>query len=173
MGGEGVSSRWPSTLHGRAVLVTVLVLAQLGLLVWFGSLNPNPALGRYPGQESLATDYDVYVGERVSVDGRVVSTDPVTIRAEHPDGSLQLVITDVGHAVTEGDFLQVYGIVEPGGIVRAINTFAVPPTGRWYTWGVSFIAGLWVLGRVIHDWRFDRSTGGLAPRRMDEGDVDA
>lgn len=173
MGGDVAVFRWPGTWYGRAVLITVLILAQLGLLVWFGGLGPNAALGRYPDEEALAADYDAYLGERVSVDGPIVATDPVTIRAEHPDGSLRLVVIDIEHAVAEGDFLQVYGVVEPERTVRAINSYTVSPTGRWYAWGISFLAGLWVLGRVIRDWQIDRSTGGLAPRPTDGGDEDA
>lgn len=147
-------------------LATVLGLLALlfGLGVWYGSLAPAPDLGAYPEQEDLAADYPRYVGEYATVDGRVIATEPVTIAAEYGGGEpLELRIVGLSTSVEAGDHLRVYGLVEPDRTIRAANAFTVPRTGRLYMVAVSFLAGLWVLGRILRQWRLDRATWALVP----------
>lgn len=150
------------------LLVVLLLLAALfGLVVWHGTLEPAPEAGAYPGSEELGEEYDRYLGEEVSVGGRVVETDPVVIKAEYGvDESIRLMVVglDADVEAEEGAFLRVFGVVEPDRTVQASNAFAVPSGGQWYAWGVSFLAGLWVLVRIVRRFRFDREAWGLVPR---------
>jgi hypothetical protein len=136
-----------------------------GLLVWFGSLGPAPALGAYPGEDDLGHDYDAYVGEDVSVSGRVVDTAPTTIVAEYGAGDqMRVTVTNLATDPSEGDALRVYGVARPGQTIRAIDSYAVPPSGHLYTYLISFIAGVWVLGRLVRYWRIDTTDWTLTPR---------
>lgn len=158
-----------TTVRGRLGLLLTLVALLFGLAVWYGSLAPAPALGAYPSQEHLATDYDRYLGERVTVDGSVQTTDPVTITAEYGAGqTIRLTVTGLSTSVSEGETLRVYGVVEPDSTIRAINAFTVPRRGLWYTWTVSFVAGLWVLGRIIRYWKLDTGDWTLEPRAAED-----
>ncbi len=153
--------------RARLVAVFVLLAALFGLVVWHGTLDPAPDAGAYPGPEQLGADYEAYLGETVAVGGEITETDPVVIEAEYGVGEsirLTVVGVDPGVTVEEGGQLRVFGVVEPGGTVRAENAFFVPDSGRWYTWSISFLAGLWVLGRIVLRFRFDREEWGLVRR---------
>lgn len=154
-----------TTVWSRIIAVLTLVALLFGLAVWYGSLAPAPALGAYPNQEELGTNYEQYLGERVTVGGRVVDTDPVTIRATYGAGDhIQMTVTDLDSTPTEGDSMRVYGVATPDQTIRAINAVAVPQWGRWYTWSVSFLAGLWVLVRLGRSWRLETADWTLTPR---------
>jgi hypothetical protein len=148
----------------RAAVVLGLLAVLFGLGVWYGSLSPVPDLGAYPEQADLAADYPAYVGAHATVDGRVTATDPVTIAARYGGGeSLELRIVGLPTPVETGDHLRVYGVVEPDRTIRAENAFTVLRTGWLYMVTVSFLAGLWVLGRILVHWRIDRTAWALAP----------
>ena len=151
----------------RAILILGFIALLFGLAVWYGSLGPAPALGAYPDEDELATDYNRYLGEQVTVGGRVVDTDPITIRTDPDTGPpLQLTVTDLSISVREGEQLRVYGVVEADHTIHAIDAIAVPPSGHWYAYTVSFLAGLWVLVRLFRYWRLDLRTWTLTPRRV-------
>ncbi len=139
----------------RLLALVGLLLALAGLGIWFGSLPPAPDAGSYPGKSALLADYDRYVGDRVVVDGQVTDADPVTVRVESGDEAATVRVTGVDVAVSPGDTLRVYGVVEPGGEIRALNAFAVSGWGMPYAVGVSALAGLWVLARLRRYWRID------------------
>ncbi|WP_458204551.1 hypothetical protein [Haladaptatus sp. NG-SE-30] len=143
-------------LRRRAGILLLLVVLLFGLTVWFGTLTPAPELGVYPSEEHLATDYDHYRGQKVTVSGTVVETDPMTIDAEYgADEHVQFTITNLAIDANEGDNLRVYGTVGPDHTIQSHNAVAVPPSGHVYTYSISFLAGLWVLGRIIRFWRLD------------------
>lgn len=157
----------PSSGLPRLLVVISLLAVLFGLCVLYGALEPDPSVGAYPDGSELGTDYDRYVGERVSVGGEIVDTDPVVIEVEYGvDEVIRLRVVELDNSVgvAEGDYLRVYGVVEPDRTVRALNVFVVPQTGRWYTWSVSFLAGLWVLGRLVRHWQFDREAWVLCRR---------
>jgi hypothetical protein len=56
-----------------------------------------------------------------------------------------------------------YGKLTAPTAVRAINAFVVPLRGRLYAWAISFLAGLWVLSRLIRHWTMDRLTLAFRP----------
>lgn len=150
--------------RSRALALMVLFGALVGLCVWYGSLGPDPAAWALPGEEELATDYDRYVGERVAVGGTVASVEPVVIVAGYGvDGELRLAVDGVPtDSVAVGDSLRVYGVARADGSIGALNAVAVPRWGYWYMYPASFLAGLWVLGRIVRHWRLEE--WGLVPR---------
>lgn len=150
----------------RGLALLVLLGALFGLLVWYGSLEPDPSVWALPGPEELGHDYGRYVGDRVAVSGRVVETDPIVIAAQYDVNNvirLRLVGLEDSVTVSEGARLNVYGVVEPDHTVRVLNVVQVPARGVWYTYTISFLAGLWVLGRIVRYWEVD--LGELALRR--------
>jgi hypothetical protein len=73
--------------------------------------------------------------------------------------------------LTPGDTLQVFGVLTDPRAVRATNVVVVPQTGLWDAWVSSFLAGLWVLARLLRHWRLDPETGALHPTpSREEGD---
>jgi hypothetical protein len=147
----------------RGLVVVALLAGLVGLGVWYGSLPPDPAVGDYPRSDHLAGEYDAHVGERVEVAGTVVATDPVVVETTSPGGTLRLRVTGLDRRVREGDALWVYAVVEPDRTVRVVDAVVVAPWRVDYMRGVSLLAGLWVLGRLLRDWRVDTSAWGLAP----------
>jgi len=159
-----MSTRFTS-VRVRTVAIVGLLALLFGLTVWYGALAPAPGLGAYPGAEELAHDYDRYLGERVTLGGRVIATDPVTIDAEYGNRrTIRLTVTEPPPGIEDDDFVHLYGVVQPDRTIRTIDGFAVPRVGHWYTWTISFLAGLWVLGRIVRYWRVDPTDWTLTRR---------
>lgn len=162
----------------RFVAILVLLIVLLVSLVGAGTMTPSPTLGDYPGNEELGSDYVDNVGGKVAVAGVVVDTEPTVISLSYADrDGLELTVTNLDFRPDEGDRLRVFGTVRADNTIEAINAFYVPRSGLWYTWAVSFVAGLWVLGRILNHWKIDREQWSLRPRatssiaeRFGEGD---
>lgn len=149
----------------RRVLGIVVLVCLLGsLLVWSGTVSPNPGQNRYPGTEALLEHDDAYVGEQVQISGTVIGTDPVVIELTHGDATRELTVRNVDRSVSPGDKLSVFGTVQAG---DAIVATAVSTRESWetqYMYLVSFIGGLWVLLRLLNGWRFEADHWTLKPR---------
>jgi len=159
----------PLSRRKRIVLILVLLSALCSLFIWDGiDQPPAPELGAYPGAEDIVQQPDRYHNHSVSVGGTVVSTNPVVIQDEYDTdtgtATIRLQITGIEKTVDSGDHLQVFGILTDSRTVQATNTVVVPQTGLWYAWGISFIAGLWALGRIISHWRIDITKTAFVPR---------
>lgn len=143
-------------LLGLGVLVGLLG----GCAVGFGSVTPNPAVGDYPNEGSLAVNPDGYVNEYVQVTGTVVQTDPVVIEDTYSvwvgdryrRGTIRLHIVGLDRSVHPGQSLQVYGTVRPDGSVQARTSVSVRAHKQLYMYVVSALAGLWVLLRLVRGW---------------------
>lgn len=150
--------------RARLGAIIVLVGVLIGLLIWYGSLSPAPAVGEYYGADQLTRDYAQYHGELVVVSGPILSTDPVAIDAVKGPVTYRLTITDVDTPVSRGEHLSVYGVVLEDRTIQARTAYTVPQSGFWYAYVTSFVAGLWMLGRLLSHWRLDRDPLGLTPR---------
>jgi hypothetical protein len=153
-----------SALLRRGVAVVALLGVLFGLCLWFGTLAPDHTVGAYPDSTDVGVAPAEYVGTPVDVGGTVVSTAPVVVELDYGTGSRRVTVTGVSHPVSQGDTLRVFGTLTEPGVIRATNSFAVPPAGATYTYTVSFLAGLWVLGRLALGWRLDDDRG-LVRRR--------
>lgn len=141
----------------RGSLFLLLLGLAVLLMVWFGSLGatPHPDSWHLAGGDELATDYGGTVGQRVEIYGHVVSTDPVVIEGTYSGEDLRLTVDEVERDVSVGEYLHVYGVVEPGHSIGAIGTVVYPENGILFTYAVSVVAALWTLGRFLNRWRFD------------------
>lgn len=152
------------TRRRRLVALGVLVCALGGLAVFAGTMEPDPSDNHYPDGIELAADFVAYHGESVEVSGTVVGTDPVVIEVETGiDRPLALTVLNVEEAVAVGQELRVFGTARPDETLVAHETVVVSPWETYYAWAVSLVAGLWVLGRFLRGWRFERSTLSFAP----------
>jgi hypothetical protein len=147
-------------LGRRLLLVCVLLLVLSGTFVAYGALGPAPTRDVFPDSRDLARDYDRHLGERASVGGTVVATDPVVIAAgDGRGGTIELTVVETRRRPALGDDFRVYGTVRPDRTLVARRSVVVPPSGGTYAYVVSALAGLWVLGRVVQYWRLDPDAG--------------
>lgn len=151
----------PTRLLALAVLCGVLLV----LLVAAGTLTPAPGIHAYPAAEDLDRDYAAHQGERVTVTGAVVQTDPIVIEADYgADRPFVLSVLNVEEPVEVGQELRVFGTAHPDRTITAHETVVVSPWETYYAWVASFVAGVWVLARFLRGWRLDRSTLGFTVR---------
>lgn len=171
-------------LETRAQRVVVLVLllgVYVGLMLWFGTVQPDPRLGYYAGNDEVVVDADSYVGEPVQVSGTVVETDPVVIFVEYDtwdgnryrSGGARFQVTGAVESMTRGQAVQIYGTVQPDGTIRALRSVVVPVHDFLYMYTVSFLAGLWVLARIARGWTVVPSEFALRRRSRPIRVVDA
>ena len=155
-----------SALHTRRILTVGVLLALLGVLCgWYGTFGVAAGLGAYPTKQVVGPTPEKYVGEAVTVTGTVVATDPVEISITYRgDQARTLVVTNLDSSAERGDELRVFGTLVDEDTVHVTNAFAVPQRGFVYTYAVSFLGGLWVLTRLLTQWRLD---GGRLVRRTD------
>lgn len=163
----------------RIVAICTLLAVLAGLFVWAGTVQPDPANNDFPDGEDLLDDPDQYVGDRISVSGTVVATDPLTIEAEPAPGrTITFVIEDVDRGPAVGDDLRVFGVLHENDRVEAIETVHREPWERHYMYVVSFLGGLVVLARLLNRWTLDADEWAVVPREtpvvtLPGGDRDA
>lgn len=149
----------------RFLALCVLLCALAGLLVFAGTMVPDPSNNRYPDGSEVAAEFAAYHGESVEVSGTVVGTDPVAIEIDDAVGRpLVVTVSGVEGSVEVGQELRVFGTARPDRTVVAHETVVVSPWETHYAWAVSFVAGVWVLARFLRGWRFERSRLWFAPR---------
>lgn len=152
-------------LRWRFAALLLLLGLLVVLFVWAGTIEADPADNNYPGTGDILENPDEYVGDRVSVSGTVIDTDPLTIEDETvPGETITFVIdgADVDPAV--GDEVIVYGTLQPDNRVDAINTVHREPWEAVYMYIISFLGGLWVLARLVNGWTVDTATWSIVPR---------
>ena len=146
----------------RFALIAVLLVALTGLLIWYDTVDPNPADNNFPEASDVKDNPGTYVGERVSVGGTVVETDPLTIE----DEGLTFVVENaaVDSDVEAGDRLRAHGTLDSNNHIDAKNTIHSELWESYYMYGVSVLAGLWVLGRGLNRWTIDSTNWSVVPR---------
>ena len=145
--------------------------ALFGLLVVLGvsfgaTMSQAPQSEQAPMTDHIAADGDAYVGESVQVSGTVVRTDPVVVAAEYEHwtgtryrtGVLEFTVTGLERTVSTGQHLQVYGTLTSEGTVNAESSVVVPARNILFMYGVSALAGVWVLARLVRGWTVDWET---------------
>ena len=148
------------SLARRGILVIILVGLLFGLCVWYGTLNPNPQVGSYPGNSDVGQSPSKYVGNLVAVDGTVVDTNPTVIMMSYGSASTRLLtVVSISKSVREGQNIRVFGRLTDTETIRAHHTVMAVSTGYLYMYVVSLLAGLWVLARIVLQWRFDPELG--------------
>ncbi len=151
--------------RARIIVVVLLLCGHAILLPHYPQQPRNPDAWVLPRSGEFIESPDQYIGDRVVTGGIIQRVSPVVIEITTRTGSHELTITGGNWAAPAvGDKVRVYGILTGPRTIRAINGFVVPQEGLWYTWSVSFIAGIWVLFRLIRDWQLSWTTLSFRPR---------
>jgi hypothetical protein len=153
---------WSTRL--RTVFLLVALLA--GLLLWAGTLDPAPDRNVYPDENEFGANYDAYIGSQIETGGTVRTTDPLVIEVS-PDGrpAIELKLTNIDPSnVRVGDEISVFGTLKLNGTVDVTTPTARSPWEYWYMYLVSFLAGLWTLGRFRRHWTLNTELLSFIPR---------
>lgn len=152
------------TARARIMLICLLLLGQAALFPLYAVQPVNEDAWELADETEFLDDPDRYLDGPVESGGIVQDADPVVIRVDTTDRTERVTITAATIEPELGDKVRVYGtLVEPA-TIDAHTAFVVPQQGRWYAWGISFLAGLWVLARLIRHWTVEWSTLGFEPR---------
>ncbi|AGB38791.1 hypothetical protein [Natronococcus occultus] len=157
--------------HWKRLLTLGLLVGVLcGLFVWYGTVTYNPALNDYPTEDDIAPTPESYVGDRVTLGGEVVATEPVVAALDTADGPWRVTLADADAAIVRGDEPAVGERISAHGTLTDANTLA---TDRAYTrepwewpymYAISLVGAVWVLGRAVTGWRFDPDQRMVVPR---------
>lgn len=154
-------------MHSRyrqLVVVAVLIGVLCGLLVWAGMLQPNPAKNRFPGTTDVLADHSSYVGDRISVAGTVVDTEPLVIELSENGQTQMLTVLDSETDVETGQRLSVFGTLQSEDTIIAKDSYVRDPANAQYMYVVSFLAGLWVVARLLNGWQLNTTEWTVEPR---------
>lgn len=166
----------PPGQRRRLATLCFLLVALAGLFIWGGTVTPDPAMNDYPGEDAVGPNPQTYVGEQVTLGGTVVNTDPVVVRVRYGiDESFVVTLQSVGKTVETGDSVSAFGTLRDDRTLVVDGLIVRQPWRYLYMYGVSFLGGLWVLGRIATQWRLDRTQWAVVPRsdRAADGDHDA
>lgn len=117
----------------------------------------NSDAGVFPETREFIESPAEYTGERVVTEGIVQQQSPIVIEAETTEGTHNLTVTGTSLSPSPGDKFRVQGTLVAPRTINSHTAFVVPPSGLWYTWGISFLAGIWVLLRLIRQWKISSS----------------
>lgn len=157
----------------RLLLVLFLVGGHVVLGSLYAQQPVNPQAGVYPGSAEITTVPERYIGDHIVVSGFVQQTSPLVVQIQ--THSQQYTITVTGErtfSATRGDIVRAFGVLETPHRARIIRGFVVSSENRLYARTISFIAGLWVLIRLVRQWRVDYSTLAFTPRQPSAGTPD-
>jgi len=147
----------------RGITILLLGLALGGLCLWAGTaLQPDPTRNSFPSEREIAKDGDQYMNHRVSVSGTVVETAPRIIKTKN---SMMFLIQGDTADPTVGDELWIFGTLQDNNRIVATNTVHREPWERQYMYGISFIAGMWVLSRFLNHWTLDTEEWTVVTRK--------
>jgi len=153
-----------SSPRTRLVTIAILLAILAGLFVWAGTIEPDPADNNFPGNDEVFTDPDEYVGQQVSVGGTVLDTDPLTIETTVEGEQITFVVENANPDVSTGDQLSAFGTLQSTDTVTAKEVVHREPWEAHYMYAVSFLAGLWVLARLLNRWTVDTDHWTVIPR---------
>lgn len=143
------------------IALAVVLLAALALL--FVDYSAHAAdHDPYPTDEQIGTDYETYVGEPayVWVDVVAVGTDSFEVENDN----VELTVGAPPGRIKPGDVVQVYGTLEPGGVIDPERVVISKQDNRTYMFAVSALACLLTAGLFVREWTIDGRTLTIRPR---------
>ncbi|WP_246999272.1 hypothetical protein [Halosolutus gelatinilyticus] len=154
----------------RVFVGVVLVGLLFGSFVFAGATPGDPIEEEYPDERDVMRSPDAYVGERVILGGFVVETDPVVIatrasgygRFTLVDAEARLLNADA--PLERNDRVTAFGTLEDDSTLAVDRAMTRESGEERYMFAASLLGGLWVVGRFVRGWRFDRTTLAFAPR---------
>lgn len=150
--------------HTRLLTLALLFALLAVLLVWGGASDIG-AGDTYPDAETIHETPQDYLGERVTVGGTVVATDPITVEAETTYGEYQeYIIENTDRTPATGDQLTVHGTLEDDTRIAALDSRHSTPADFQYMYAVSIVAAIWLAARILNGWTVDTSEWALVSR---------
>ncbi|AXG10421.1 hypothetical protein [Haloplanus rubicundus] len=148
----------------RRGVAAVLILALGALLVAHGTLTPDPAAGRFPGNGAVGSG-TLATGDRVVVAGTARGDAPGGARLDLGGGPTVIVH---GLDADPGTDVWLYGTYEDG-TIRSDRAVVRAPWEITYLYAVSALGGMLTLGRVVRTWRVDTDRWVIVPREDGDG----
>lgn len=158
-----------SSLFLRGAIIGLLLAGQVGLAVWFGADVHRTTDPETVTRGDLLAGGEDFVGQTIVVTGSVVQVDPVQIELQEDGTRVRLTILALEPSVSVSDRVRVRGEMVAADTVHASQATVVPRWRLWYVWGISFLAGLWVILRLARQWRVDAELS-LVPRNRHKRD---
>ncbi|MGQ3410860.1 hypothetical protein ACT4ML_01155 [Natrinema sp. LN54] len=160
----------PFGQRGRLVAGVALLVVLAGFVCWAGTIPGDLTDSDHPTEVDVTQNREAYVGDHVALGGRVVETDPVVI-ATRASGSGRFTLVNANEGLQNGDeplergdSVTAFGTLEDESTLAVDRTTIGDTAGTAYMLLVSFVAGLWVVGRFARDWRFDFDRLAFVPR---------
>ena len=147
----------------RVLAIFVLCALLVGLFVWHGTLEPEPAENRFPENGALVAG-ELDEGDQVVISGRIdaVESDTMDLTLHGVDGTA--TVENVDETGEPGENIWLYGTVRPEETVDTERAVVRAPWEAVYMYAISVLAAVWVLVRFLREWRFDREEWGFLPR---------
>lgn len=153
----------------RVITILILLSLLLTMFIWYGTVEPDPTLNRFPGNKEVLDDPDAYIGMKVDIGGRVMELQPLVINIRYGHHTREIEVDGVDlDDISIGDTLSVFGVLEDENRITAQNTINRPSINVFYMYAVSVVAALWVSVRLYKGWRWNGDLKGLEPVE-DEG----
>lgn len=145
------------TARLRLFLILLVLAGHVILFPLYAQQPVNQDAGVFPGSDEFIESPEQYRGDSVVTGGIVQQTSPIVIEIETTQGTHTVTVTGITSTPSVGDKIRIYGTLTAPQTINSINAFVVPQAGLWYTWGISFFAGMWTLLRLIRHWRLNLS----------------
>jgi hypothetical protein len=147
---------YPCTQKLRFTVFFSLLVVLVGLLIWAGTISPDPTMNNYPDNDDLGGEYNAYYGSQVILGGTVVETEPVIVKVV-PDTAPPSRVTfeNVDNSVYRGDEISAFGTLHDGPTLDVERSITRKTWERYYMYLISFIGGIWVFIRLLQYWRIE------------------
>jgi hypothetical protein len=116
----------------------------------------------YPPRSDVAENYATYVGETYYTWATVVESNDETFTAEQ--GDLNLIVPQQTEGASNGDVVQVYGVLQPDNRVDPTSVVVSEAQSRVYMFGVSGLAAFITIGVFFRRIQIDIPTASFQPR---------
>ena len=147
----------------RLAVGALLLSALLAMTVHYGAVddrNDPAAVGI-----GMVEHHEAHVGETIFFWGRVVGPDSDALRVRASSRTLR-VLTD--RTPPAGSAIQVYGRLEPGGVVDPDRVIVSQSANLRSLYAVSAVGALLAAGAFLRTWSVDRGSHAFVPRGEDD-----
>jgi membrane protein implicated in regulation of membrane protease activity len=148
----------------RGIIAVALICAFVVLAAYYQA-NVTQHLD-YPRESEVNANYAKYIGQNVTITGRVVATGAGSFELNGLYGTYTILSSQ---AVQRGDSVTLVGTLQPGHQLRAVATFVSPWLLGVLVYVRSFIALIVLVVLFFVSWRFDRRAFVIRPRERGRG----